>query len=91
MRVAILGGTGSFGHALAHRLAALGEDDIVIGSRDAQRAQETAQAIGGRVTGATNHEAVSGADLVVLAVKAEGALDTAAELGCRPAGPLGIA
>jgi len=31
VKVAILGGTGSFGHALAHRLAALGEDEIVIG------------------------------------------------------------
>jgi len=38
MRVAILGGTGSFGRALAVRLAARGEDDIVIGSRDAERA-----------------------------------------------------
>ncbi len=81
MRVAILGGTGSFGHALAHRLAALGEDEIVIGSRDAQRAQDAAGAIGGdRVTGATNEDAVRGADLVVLAVKAEGALDTARDV-----------
>ena len=35
MRVAVLGGTGSFGRALAARLAAVGEDEIVIGSRDA--------------------------------------------------------
>lgn len=80
MRVAILGGTGSFGHALAHRLAALGEDEIVIGSRDAQRAQDAAVAIGGRVSGATNHDAVAGADLVVLAVKADGALETARDV-----------
>ena len=39
VRVAILGGTGSFGRALAARLVALGEDDVVIGSRDAERAQ----------------------------------------------------
>ena len=78
MRVAILGGTGSFGRALAGRLAALGEDDVVIGSRDAARAQETAAGIGGhRVSGATNEEAVAGADLAVLAVKADGALETA--------------
>ena len=81
MRIAILGGTGSFGHALALRLAAVGDDEIVIGSRDAERAQEAAQAIGGdRVKGATNHDAVSGADLVVLAVKADGALDTARDV-----------
>ena len=81
MRIAILGGTGSFGHALAHRLAALGEDEVVIGSRDAERAHEAARAIGGeQVSGATNHDAVRDADLVVLAVKAEGALDTARDV-----------
>jgi NADPH-dependent F420 reductase len=77
MRIAILGGTGNFGLALAHRLAALGEDEIVIGSRDAGRAQETAQAIGANVSGATNEDAVRGADIAVLAVKADAALDTA--------------
>jgi len=78
MRIAVLGGTGSFGGALARRLAAIGEDEVVIGSRDATRAQEAAAAFG--ATGATNEEAVGGADLVVLAVKADGALDTAREI-----------
>jgi 8-hydroxy-5-deazaflavin:NADPH oxidoreductase len=78
VRVAILGGTGSFGRALAARLVERGEDDIVIGSRDAGRARDTARELGGaRVEGATNEEAVRGADLVVLAVKADAALDTA--------------
>jgi NADPH-dependent F420 reductase len=82
VRVAILGGTGSFGRALASRLAAGGEDDVVIGSRDEGRARATAAALGGgRVTGAANVDAVAGADLVVLAVKAEAALDTAREVG----------
>jgi NADPH-dependent F420 reductase len=81
MRVAVLGGTGSFGKALAARLAAVGEDEIVIGSRDAARAEETARELGGgSVTGATNADAVRGADLAVLAVKAEGALDTARDV-----------
>jgi 8-hydroxy-5-deazaflavin:NADPH oxidoreductase len=53
----------------------------VIGSRDAGRAHDAARAIGGaRVSGATNEDAVRGADLVVLAVKAEGALDTARDV-----------
>lgn len=77
MRVAILGGTGSFGLALARRLAVFGEDEVVIGSRDATRAQEAADALGAGVTGATNEDAVRGADIVVLAVKADAALDTA--------------
>lgn len=73
----MLGGTGSFGRALASRLVAVGEDEVVIGSRDAERAQETARELGGAASGATNEDAVRGADLVVLAVKADGALDTA--------------
>lgn len=77
MRVAVLGGTGSFGRALAARLATVGVDEIVIGSRDAARARETAETLGAGVTGGTNEDAVRGADLVVLAVKADGALDTA--------------
>jgi hypothetical protein len=89
MRIAILGGTGSFGRALAARLVALGEDDVMIGSRDAERARETARELGGnRVEGATNDDAVRGADLVVLAVKADAALATAegvaAALGSTP-------
>ena len=78
VRVAILGGTGSFGRALAARLVAVGEDDVIIGSRDAERARETARELGGgRVEGASNEDAVRGADLAVLAVKADGALATA--------------
>jgi hypothetical protein len=78
MRVAILGGTGSFGRALAVRLLAIAEDEVVIGSRDAARARLTAAELGARATGASNDEAVRGADLAVLAVKAEAALETAA-------------
>ncbi len=73
MRVAIVGGTGPFGSGLATRLR--GAHDVVLGSRDAARAEEAAKELG--VEGATNDEAVRGADLVVLATKAEAALDTA--------------
>jgi len=76
MRVAVLGGTGSFGGALAKRLAAAGEQ-VVIGSRDAGRAHAAAAEIGGRAAGAANEDAVEGVDLAVLAVKADGALETA--------------
>jgi len=78
VKVAVLGGTGSFGRALAGRLASRGEDDVVIGSRDAERARAVAAELGGRrVAGAANEDAVRGADLAVLAVKAEAALETA--------------
>jgi NADPH-dependent F420 reductase len=77
VRVAIVGGTGPFGAALAKRLVQAGED-VVIGSRDAGRASETAAALGCR--GAENQHAVGAADLVVLSVVAEAALATAQEL-----------
>jgi 8-hydroxy-5-deazaflavin:NADPH oxidoreductase len=78
MKVAILGGTGSFGRALAARLVAAGEDEVVIGSRDAQRAGAAAAELG--CAGATNADAVRDADLVVLAVKADAAIPTAEEI-----------
>jgi NADPH-dependent F420 reductase len=77
VKIAILGGTGSFGRALAGRLRALGED-VYIGSRDAERARERALELG--VQGGTNEDVVRGADLVVLATKSNATLETAASL-----------
>ena len=85
MKVAILGGTGPFGKALAVRLVEAG-DHVVIGSRDAERAQGIAAEIG--TDGATNDQAVRGADLVVLAVTAGAALPTATDLRDALAAPL---
>ena len=78
MRVAIVGGTGTFGRALAKRLQELGEDEVLVGSRDAERAQATAEELG--VAGGRNADIVAGADLVVLAVKSDATLATASEL-----------
>jgi NADPH-dependent F420 reductase len=80
MRVAVIGGTGPF-----VRLREAGVD-VVIGSRDATRAASAAAELG--VAGATNAGAVSDADLAILAVNADAAVDTARELrgaiGSRP-------
>jgi NADPH-dependent F420 reductase len=77
VKVAVLGGTGAFGSALAVRLGEAGVD-VTIGSRDPDRAAARAAELG--VTGATNTDAVAGVDLVVLSVDASAALSTAAEL-----------
>jgi 8-hydroxy-5-deazaflavin:NADPH oxidoreductase len=77
MRIAVVGGTGPFGRALAHRLDRAGHE-VVVGSRDERRAQEVGAELG--VEGAQNPRAVRGADLVVLAVKAEAAVQTAKSL-----------
>jgi NADPH-dependent F420 reductase len=78
MKVAIVGGTGAFGRALALRLAEIGEDEIVVGSRDEERARAAAEELG--VAGARNDNAVRDVDLVILAVKSNATLETAAEL-----------
>jgi 8-hydroxy-5-deazaflavin:NADPH oxidoreductase len=74
--IAVLGGTGPAGMGLALRWARAGET-IIIGSRDAQRAQEAADKIkqkaGGqtRVSGTENSAACAAADLLVLTVPFE--------------------
>lgn len=73
MRIAVVGGTGPFGRALAIRLREAGYD-VVIGSRDAGRAASVAGELG--VEGAANADAVQAVDLIVLATNADGALDT---------------
>jgi NADPH-dependent F420 reductase len=77
VRVAIVGGTGGFGTALASRLKNAGYD-VVIGSREERRAQRMAAELG--VEGATNDKAARAAELVVLATKADAAVDTARAL-----------
>ena len=74
--IAILGGTGPAGTGLALRWARAGQS-IIIGSRDAQRAQQVAETIQQRagsatVTGMENAAACAAADLLVLTVPFEG-------------------
>jgi NADPH-dependent F420 reductase len=77
MKVAIVGGTGAFGRALARKLRGLGYD-VHIGSRDEQRGKERAIELG--VKGGANEDVVRGVDLIVLATKSNAALETAREL-----------
>ena len=77
MKVAIVGGTGAFGRALARKLRGAGHE-VAVGSRDAQRGRERAIELG--VDGGANEDVVRGVDLVVLATRSNAALDTAREL-----------
>jgi 8-hydroxy-5-deazaflavin:NADPH oxidoreductase len=74
VKVAVVGGTGAFGRALAQRMRAIGID-VLIGSRDPERARELAIVHG--VSGGANDEVVRDADLVVLSVPGRAALETA--------------
>ena len=75
--IAVIGGTGPAGTGLALRWARAGET-VTIGSRDAARAQSTADAIRQRVgpqakiSGMENAAACAASDLIVLTVPFEG-------------------
>lgn len=77
-RIAILGGTGEQGRGLARRFGLAGLD-VVIGSRDAARADEIAQTLT-NVRGASNADAVRDADTVIVAVPWAGHEATIEEL-----------
>jgi len=71
-KLAVIGGTGSLGHALAGRWARAGYE-IVIGSRSADKAMEVAAQLdaagaGTAARGLSNHEAALEADIIVVAV-----------------------
>jgi 8-hydroxy-5-deazaflavin:NADPH oxidoreductase len=75
--IAVLGGTGPEGFGLALRWAQAGET-VIIGSRDAKRAQEAAEKIkekigaSAKISGDENQTACAAADLLVLTVPFEG-------------------
>lgn len=85
MHIGILGGTGPAGSALAARLAAAG-NDIIIGSRDASRAEETARRLREtwpdhrlEIEGGDN-TAAAGAGVIVVATPWDAAAPTVAGL-----------
>jgi 8-hydroxy-5-deazaflavin:NADPH oxidoreductase len=89
--IAVLGGTGPEGFGLALRWAQAGEA-VIIGSRDAKRAQDASDKIKQRagananVTGLDNTAACAAADLLVLTIPFEGhaALLKQLKPGLRP-------
>ncbi len=69
--MSVLGGTGEQGRGLAQRLAKAGQQ-IIIGSRSAERAQGIADEIGAGVTGTSNEDAARSGDIVIVAVPWDG-------------------
>lgn len=87
--VAVVGGTGNLGAAIARRLAKAGRR-VVIGSRSAESAQRAASELGFGLTGAANADAAAACDIVVVTVPfaAQGA--TLAEIAPHVAGKIVI-
>jgi NADPH-dependent F420 reductase len=71
LTIGVLGGTGEQGRGLARRFALAG-CDVILGSRDAGRAQEAAAALPGRVRGMSNEDCATAADVVIVAVPWDG-------------------
>jgi hypothetical protein len=92
--VAIVGGTGNLGGALAVRLGAPGVK-ITIGSRDAEKAKKAVETLkpnlrAGEIIGTTNRAAVKDANFVVIAVPYEGHGQIVADLKGQLAGKIVI-
>lgn len=90
--VGIFGGTGPAGRGVAVRLAT-GGYDVVLGSRDAERAQEVASGIvpagTGKISGGTNEDAAA-CDLVIVATPWDSAVATVSALKSQLAGKIVI-
>jgi NADPH-dependent F420 reductase len=85
--VGVLGGTGPQGRGLAYRLAKAGQQ-VVIGSRSAERAQEKAAELGFGVRGADNATTAAQSDIVIVAVPWEGHAELLASLRGELAGKI---
>ena len=66
-RIAVVGGTGHLGNALAKWLVRAGHD-VAIGSRGADTAEQAARVLGPDVRSGTNAEVAAGNDFVIVAV-----------------------
>jgi NADPH-dependent F420 reductase len=86
-RIAIVGGTGKLGAAIARRLAKAGHD-VVIGSRSAESAQKAAEELGFGLTGLTNPDAAKAADIVIVTVPFAAQAATLAEIAPHVAGKI---
>jgi NADPH-dependent F420 reductase len=85
--IAIVGGTGKLGAAIARRLAKAGRT-VVIGSRSADSAQASAQTLGFGLTGMANADAAAAADIVFVTVPWAAQEATLAEIRPHVAGKI---
>lgn len=90
--IGLIGGTGPEGRGLALRFALAG-DLVFIGSRNQERGQQIAQELGQlapsaahSISGGTNEDASSGADLVLITTPYEGQKETLQALAPKLAG-----
>lgn len=77
--IAVVGGTGKLGAAIARRLAKAGRT-VIIGSRSAENAQKAAAELGFGITGKSNADAAQAGDIVIVTVPFQAQDATLAEI-----------
>jgi NADPH-dependent F420 reductase len=80
MKIGIIGGTGRLGSSLGKIWAEKGHE-IMIGSRDPQKAKKLANSLGVNIIGGTYEEAVKFGDIIILTVPWSGAKESIKEAG----------
>lgn len=86
-RIAVVGGTGKLGAAIARRLAKAGRK-VVIGSRSAESAQKAADELGFGLTGLANADAAAAGDIVIVTVPFAAQEATLADIAPHVAGKI---
>ncbi|MFJ5923977.1 NADPH-dependent F420 reductase [Kitasatospora sp. NPDC092948] len=85
--VGVLGGTGDQGRGLAYRLAKAGQQ-VIVGSRSAERAEDCAEQLGLGIRGADNARCARESDVVIVAVPWDGHAETLTSLRAELAGKI---
>ena len=85
--IAVIGGTGNLGAAIARRLAKAGRK-VIIGSRSAQSAARTAAELGLGLTGVANTDAAMAGSIVIVTVPFAAQEPTLAEIAPHVAGKI---
>ena len=86
-KIAVVGGTGKLGAAIARRLAKAGRA-VIIGSRSTESAAARAAELGFGLTGMTNADAAQAADIIIVTVPFDAQDRTLAEIRPHVAGKL---
>jgi NADPH-dependent F420 reductase len=85
--IAVIGGTGNLGAAIARRLAKAGRK-VIIGSRSRESAEAAAEKLGFGLTGLANPDATAAADIVILCVPFAAQEGTLADIAPHAAGKI---
>ncbi|WP_414819843.1 NADPH-dependent F420 reductase [Sphingomonas sp. Root710] len=86
-KVAVVGGTGKLGAAIARRLAKAGRE-VIIGSRSAEAARKVADELGFGLRGLTNAAAAAAGEIVIVTVPFAAQEATLAEIAPHVAGKI---